>query len=1084
MATRYQRIHTSKLKVDNSVDIEETPTTVTMDQIRSSLFGHQFGGRWALSASVKEPDCVSFGDHGLGTTRIEKMGHVFDDLQPSAEPEAKKTLSEQGEEAAEAYDLEAQHSQQQQQTSFHAAVPIQPEVEEQVKVEKEPELVDDMEEHDWLEDDIVTTDSGDSSSSSSSSHKSTLDADKIAEVAGEVAQEMLEDEQHKIEPRMLNRRDRTMARHHHHHRSSVKAKNKIQLETQKEPHSHDQHRHEKRQDAPKVGSTAKQEVLMHQQLTHAEHPAEEKFPAASVVQESKSAPASENQRVLAQAGSSDSTSKQSDQDGVKSNSQESPESTPSDGPKKSILLLAVVPIMLLMAAIAGFTAYRRHYENPFNQGGRNDTRDGIPSDEGYHRRDVPLRKGSPIHFDRTFINAMHSPPPAATYLHDPDYYHNNNQHHHSHRSHSNSRHHSPTSPPAAVTAMARPPPSAGSLGKSRFQELNRSYDFGAGLRSIRQAFSRSQNASKEAGLDYGQCTRSSASLHENGSSGGMRDGLYPGVQPGTNYALGVHRSGGSGNHGGATSAVALGKQRAMDNPHSRSGSGGDDNDGALYGSTSYRDIQSMAGPSTTQEHTIVWGQYSATDDDPNYDTASQSLAAHLAKRSVSSNTLSILNASALFGAGASASASTGGGGNSTSKYTHHQPCLVSASSHTSLSMVASGHSPFVAPHATMNAGGCPQSPADSIGNCLSPSDSPVMSREEHMRRQSLMANQYAFDSDEADSYSSRDLLFDAREHLPYDEKSGKPIASQDQAKKHQHQQQQKKRPQSFFGRLRSKKSKDQSVPEMAGHPAGAATTAADDDEEMDMYLRMEKEISPEEEAVFDVLQDDGSHPRDASLIIQKSAPLSHVDSTIVDEKSEIRAMAAVIVEVTADGAKKMKQDEHVWNEKVGLEIEAPPTVPEAEGEDKDEDKHDKHSIHDDDAVVPVAMSAAAPAVEETHVLGSASPASSHGSCKDSAKPSSHSQMDYEAAPAIPATEPNRQLLNALGRTVADVDDDDEEEETAAMEEEEYPFDRDEWEENPKKPDQNPKVLKASGGHGSSASLNKKKKKNKKGGRRK
>ncbi|KAG0230040.1 hypothetical protein BGW41_002628 [Actinomortierella wolfii] len=1005
--------------VDNVVHVEGDETEMmTLDQIRVSLFGHIYDSRWASSESVQEPYCVSFSDHGLGTSRIEKIGHMLDDLQQSNSVES-AAVQVQWDETADAL------AGDQQQATF-AATPS--EVVNEVKTKpEEVENSDDDEDDDddWLEDDAVDKTRG-------KGHTTTLDADRIAEVAGEVAQEMFEDQQHKTNPKMMNRRERTMARHHHHHRSTSK-NNKIRVMAQEETHTH----HEKRQVASKVDAPLKQEALMHQQLSHAEHTVADGTPVEPVLQDVKSAPASGGQRVLMQVGSSDAKGEPSaGSDGTSNAGQEADKEALPEAPTKSTLLIAVVPIALLIAAIAGFTAYRRHYENPFNQGGRNDTRDGFPSDEDYHRRDVPLRKGSPIHFDRTFINAMHSPPPAATYLHDPESNHHYH-HHHAYRSHSNSRHHSPTT--TAATAMARPPPSAGSLGKSRFQELNRSYDFSAGLRSIRQAFSRSQNASKEAGINYGQGTHSSGSLHE-GGGGSSSDAIYPGMRPAPNYALGVHRSSGSTGGSGA-SAVALGKQRAIggDSPRSINNSGGFYGATATAGSSSHHNIQSMAGPSTTQEHAIIWGQYTATDDDPNLDSASQSLAAHLSKRSVSSNSLTLLTSSGLFGG---------------SKYTHHQPCT----------SATTAHSPYVPSHASMGTGAgtgnCPHSPTDSIGNCLSPSDSPSISREEHMRRQSLLASQYAFDSDEADSYSSRDMLFDAREHMDYDEKTGTLRQHQQQrASGDQQQKEPLQKSTSFFDRLRAKKSKDQTVSNMDN----IATTTADDDE-MDMYLRMEKEISPEEEAVFDVLKDDGFNPRDASLIIQKSASLSRNE---IDEKSEIRALTAE-EEKKENSDKNMTADYGEWNEKVGLEPETCQSF---------EEKKDKH-LHQEESTGSITVEVEeAAAAEETHVLGSASPEWSHRGSKNSSETSPQVEPGYEAAPVIPTAEPNRQQLQSTFG-IGNVDEEEVEEAAEDI------FDRDEWEENPKKPENNSGLLRASGSHGSSNSLHKKKKKSKKSGKRK
>lgn len=147
------------------------------------------------------------------------------------------------------------------------------------------------------------------------------------------------------------------------------------------------------------------------------------------------------------------------------------------GAPKEALWIAAAPILLLMGAIAGFTAYRRFYESK----GLIDSTD-YPDTCNY--RDLPIRQGSPIHFDRTFQNADHSPRPTATYHYDPE-------------SSGRIRHSSSTS---SMTTK-RPPPSAGSLGRKRYQILSRSYDLRAGIQSIKNALTRSNNNSHDSALN-------------------------------------------------------------------------------------------------------------------------------------------------------------------------------------------------------------------------------------------------------------------------------------------------------------------------------------------------------------------------------------------------------------------------------------------------------------------------------------------------------------------------------------------------------------------------------------------------------
>ncbi|KAG0006898.1 hypothetical protein BGZ65_002205 [Modicella reniformis] len=149
----------------------------------------------------------------------------------------------------------------------------------------------------------------------------------------------------------------------------------------------------------------------------------------------------------------------------------------SGGSRKGTFMLAAVPILLLISAMTGFTVYRRYCENQ----GRVDPRDC--SSDGCGFQDLPYRNGSPIHFDRTFQNADCSPRPTATYHHVPE---------------GSSCNRSPSSTASTTKEL---PPSMESLGKRRFQMLSRSYDFSAGVRSIRNALSRSNNNSRDNTLN-------------------------------------------------------------------------------------------------------------------------------------------------------------------------------------------------------------------------------------------------------------------------------------------------------------------------------------------------------------------------------------------------------------------------------------------------------------------------------------------------------------------------------------------------------------------------------------------------------
>ncbi|KAF9348134.1 hypothetical protein BGX26_000424 [Mortierella sp. AD094] len=652
-----------------------------------SLFSPLFNSRWALSESVQEPNCVSFQDHGLGTAPIDNI-KVVNDL-------GGQSVDQAGDRAEEKRSL----------------------IEE-----RDGGLLFSEEENDnENENDLV---------------KSTLEA------------------------RHLSRRERV--KHHHHHHSHQ----------QKDHHSHQEkshhHHHEKRgadhpaggvetkvaeldaETAPKIAIRADQAheqvvysvspekggaaggagVLIHETLGHPETNKGQQKALVQAGTESKNPAAAAGSLAKASAGqfnAKNATDSADDQD----------EAT---NPHKGTVLLAVVPILLLMGAIAGFTVYRRYYENSFNEGGRNDTRDDYPTD-GYYRRDVPIRKGSPIHFDRTFLNTVHSPPPTATYLHDPE---------------NSSRNQSPSS--IASVSMKRPPPSASSFGKTRLQELSRSYDFGAGFRTIKNALTRSNNNSREGALDKAS-----------GPSGSGSSSSLPGRSIDYAFGAGGHSIAKIGSHPGLNAL----ERRQLQQQY-----------GAGTGSAGYRfpDMNTLTVP---QDQSIIWGQYSANDDGI-YQDAASAVASNLARKSAS-NSLSHLS-----------------GG----KYSHHH-------------QQSSGHQPDTS--------------ADNTGDCLSP-ESPSMTRAEMMRRRALYAEGYTFGSEKSpgdDAHLGTDLLFDARDN--------------------------------FFD-LGSEKVHE------------AALTLRD--EEMDMYLSMEKEESPYTLDDYNTMNPSPYEPKvlsrrvvDTSMI-QKTAVLS------------------------------------------------------------------------------------------------------------------------------------------------------------------------------------------------------------------
>ncbi|KAG0088773.1 hypothetical protein BGZ93_010248 [Podila epicladia] len=585
---------------------------ITQEQIRDSLFTPSFNTRWASSASIQEPDCVSFSDHGIGASPLEniQMSGLFeyddDDVEYYAEMESMKV-------------------------------------------------------------------------------------------------------------KRLDRRSRM--RHHHHQKRSERNKH-IEKRSDESAGAGKVHvairADEPGQAVYTVPKDGSEHVLTQQSLNHAET--------------DKSSALDGHQRVLAQSGSNNANPADASDALGKANAghpvsatKEAGESDEASNPKKGTVMLAAVPILLLMGAIAGFTVYRRYYENSFNQGGRNDSHDAIPGDD-YHRR-----------------------------------------------------------------------------------ELSRSYDFGAGFRSIKNALSRSNNNSRDA-------------LDKATSVSGSNNSL------GKNHAFGAggHSLAKIGSHPGlnALERQQLQQQYGASGGPSGSGSG-----------SRFPDIHNMV----SQEHSIVWGQYSA-DDDGVYHDASTTLASNLARKSASSNSLS--------------------GG----KYSHHH-------------QQSSGHQQ-------------PGTPTDSIGDCLSP-ESPSMSREELMRRREMFAPAYTFGSESSaatDSHSGTDLLFDARDH--------------------------------FFD-IGNEKTLDTQL----------------HDEEMDMYLSMEKEESPYEVDDFNSMNPVPYEPKvmyrhlpDPNLI-QKSAPMSEKESlvrpsisigrTVEESFDEKAALKALDEEEEGEGTHVLGNASPEWSQTIG-----------------------------------------------------------------------------------------------------------------------------------------------------------------------
>lgn len=478
--------------------------------------------------------------------------------------------------------------------------------------------------------------------------------------------------------------------------------------------------------------------------------------------------------------------------------------------------------------------------------------------------DLPRRKGSPIHFDRTFLNTIHSPPPTATYLHDPD-------------SPSRNYHqHSPTSI-AAGNSLKRPTPSAGSVGKNRFQELSRSYDFGAGLRSLKNALTRSGNNSREGALNQ---AGNGSGCGSAGSLSGRNSGQYAGP-----FGAGGHSIAKIGSHPGLN---ALERQQ-LQAQFGSGVSGPGPSSSAAAAAARFPDVHNMAA----QEHSIVWGQYSANDEHDVYQDASSALASNLgaARKSGSTNSLTMLN--------------------STGKYSHHHRQRSSDRQQQQ----------------EQRAG----SPRDSIGDCLSPESPSMLTREELMRRRDLYSEGYTFGSETAsigdDAHSGTDLLFDARDHF-FDLGGSEKIA------------------------------------------AAAAASAQMIDEEMDMYLEMEKEESPFVVDDYNAMNPSPYEPKvltrqmlERRQSIQKTAALREKE---ISEKS-----TTVAANVGNDGAAAKAARSQSKKDKRKLAKQAKKQQKQHGGATKMEEVFDeKQAMQAEDAAAVVTDTEAEQA---THVLGCDSP---------------------------------------------------------------------------------------------------------------
>ena len=299
---------------------------ITFAQIRKGLFPSSVDSRWAASADVQEPDCVSFQNRDLGGSPVDNVRIVNDQPEDNEAIDDYHRLSEQ--------DVDSD------------------------------ELIGGLFEYSVVDPTVVEV---------------TLQA------------------------RHLSRRERTKHHHHSQQKNPQKEKRDFNPVSPSEKNPVTAVKIVAEQMAPMVAIRADDgagqsvytlnnhedaapaaDVILRESLSHSETTkAGESVPQA----------AGGDQKVLVQGGTgavSPETASESlgkanaghpvDTNGTASATAEEGESHP----KKGTVLLAAVPILLLMGAIAGFTVYRRYYENNFNQGGRND-RDDLPGD-GYHRR--------------------------------------------------------------------------------------------------------------------------------------------------------------------------------------------------------------------------------------------------------------------------------------------------------------------------------------------------------------------------------------------------------------------------------------------------------------------------------------------------------------------------------------------------------------------------------------------------------------------------------------------------------------------------------------------------------------------------
>lgn len=311
-----------KLHAEESTNNDEdNEASIMIARIRDQLFPPAAldPKRWAASAAVQEPDCVSWDDHGLGSAPIDNIRIVND-----------------------------------------------------------------------LDDDTA--------------------AGGGAEAEAEIGDELVRST---LETRHLSRRERGSKKHHHHHHHKAQKRDTISASSENVENKKVDAEAEAvvaplisirgdtpstqgvyaiNKDEPKISISRPaavatdngmkvddSKVLLHETLGHSESSGE-----------------SPDQRVLIQGGSSDNADPAKSVENLGKASEGHPvdkDAAKAEGEAagddahthKGTVLLAAVPILLVMGAIAGFTIYRRYQEKNFNLGGRIDSRDEHSSD-GYHQR--------------------------------------------------------------------------------------------------------------------------------------------------------------------------------------------------------------------------------------------------------------------------------------------------------------------------------------------------------------------------------------------------------------------------------------------------------------------------------------------------------------------------------------------------------------------------------------------------------------------------------------------------------------------------------------------------------------------------